>query len=98
MSEHAQVPVWRTADGKEIPMTDMSEEHLQAAYNYSEQRMMDYHNKTLIFGDLMDKLEEAAVSRGIKLQSVDELKPNIGDLLSKRRHAKQLKSIEKKLS
>lgn len=52
----------------EVPVDQLSEKHLQNAYNTACAKELYYHNKTMIFSNLVEVLEEEAQRRGVTLQ------------------------------
>jgi hypothetical protein len=59
-------------DGKKkIPMKSMTKQYLQNAMHTAQRKELYYHNRSLVFSDLVAALEEEAANRGIKLKDLD---------------------------
>lgn len=90
-------PVWRTKDG-DIEMSEMSEDHLQAAYESAERRFMKCENvatkmadNAMLFSEKLKQLEQEAHSRGIRLKSLTEKNTEKFGIL---RNRKRLLAVE----
>lgn len=69
-------PIWKSKDG-DIPISSMTDDHIQKAYNSAEYRFMKYENmavnlsiKAGLFEDKLGQLEAEAKFRNIELNSV----------------------------
>jgi len=49
--------MWRTKNG-EIPVTELTNDHLQNALNYSEQAFIRHHNNSISFVSKIESLEK----------------------------------------
>lgn len=87
-TEEGNNPTWRTKRG-DIPMSEMNAEYLQQAKSYAQQRELHFHNKQMIFVDLVEQLDAEAEKRGIVLKDLDEVKPNVGDFFKRRKILKR---------
>ena len=84
-----QKDVWKTKTGGLRKFTDLTDKQLQnVLYSFQRQELY-YHNRTMLYGQKQDTLLEEAVSRGIKLQHLDEAKESIGDFFEKKRRVKK---------
>lgn len=81
--------IWKSKEG-EIPMNQMSEEHLQRAFIHTQMNLFKLHQTATTFVKLQDQLEEEALSRGLKLKEFDELYPNSQQFFKNNRKAKHL--------
>lgn len=55
----------------EIEIPKLSERQLEVAYKTACGKELHYHNRTMIFSQLIDELESEAESRGITLEVYD---------------------------
>jgi hypothetical protein len=83
------VPVWRAKGKKdkvrEIPLPKMEDDHLQRAYFVTQNKELEHFNKLFVFATLREHIEKEANRRGLKLVSLEEVKPQIGDYFVKSR-------------
>lgn len=80
---------WKSKNGM-VKMSDMTEKHLQEAFNHAEHRYIQYHNTMLKYSDKvalfeikMMQLKEEAKKRGVALESLCEKKEGSFDILRK---------------
>lgn len=83
--------VWKGKNG-DVAISDMSEDHLQKAYNSAEYRYMKFENLTIqssdtatLFYKKLAEIEEEAKKRGIALKSVTDKNPNKFGILRNRK-------------
>jgi len=74
--------VWVTAKGERIPMTQMTDEHMQAALRSAESRYVKHNNQAIRHADtaaLLSKKIRSLLSesrrRNLQLQSLSEVNP-----------------------
>jgi hypothetical protein len=91
------MPTWKSKSG-EIVMADMTDEHLQKAYNSAEYRFMKYENQAVacaeiaaLFEQKMAELESEATNRKMVLQSVSAKDKDRFGIL---RNRKKVKAME----
>jgi hypothetical protein len=59
-------------DGKAyIPFTEMTDVHLQRAKMFAQKKELNYFERTGMFAELADKLDEEAAKRGLTLKDYD---------------------------
>lgn len=85
---------WKTKGtankAKMIPLDEMSDEHLQKVYFVSQNKELEFMNKSLKFAEVGEDIEEEAKKRGITLRSIEnEPGHNIGDYFANNRKLKQ---------
>lgn len=74
MDQNKQQPVhnkencWRTKDGEYIPFSEMSASHLRNAKHFAQAKEEYFWHKLCETGELIEKLEAEAKSRGIVLK------------------------------
>ena len=66
-----QEPVWRTKNGKEVPMSELTDAQLRKAKLSAQSKIMHYHNRVNRFDMLVEQLEEEAESRKLDLPDYD---------------------------
>lgn len=66
-------PVWKGKNGTSTPISELTDEHLQRAFTSTQRRVIRKDRAIRILFELMDMLEEEAVSRGITLTEVSDL-------------------------
>lgn len=55
----------------EVPISSLSDKHLQNAYNTACAKELYYHNKTMVFSQLTEVIQEEAERRQVILQEYD---------------------------
>lgn len=83
---------WKTKGGnkaKMIPLDEMSDSHLQNAYFVSQNKELEFMNKSLKFEEVRQDIEQEAERRGIALRSIEnEPGHNVGNYFANNRKLK----------
>ncbi len=74
---------WKGKSGKIIPFEEMDEAQLNKYYRLSQHKELVYANKSYVFADKANEIEEMAKKRGLSLTHLDTEFHNNSVLLKK---------------
>lgn len=75
-----------------IPFSELEDDHLQRAYFVTQNKTLEFFNKSIKFEELGTELEKEAERRGIQLRSIeDEPHHKIGKFFANSRKLKEAK-------
>lgn len=67
---------WLTSDGKFLPFSEMTDEHIKLAHFHAQNKEREYIAKSNLFSKLQVGLEEEAAKRGFEIPSRSKFAKN----------------------